>query len=230
MGLLFLFLGLLAALVVLFKRASGIALVGSMLTLGVAMVVVIFFRSTAMPELVGLLYMAASAAIWASSPAAEDLAEPLGGTLPYQRDHEDPGARIEQAPFGTGPEPATAAATGDSMTVIDHFWIVGLPLLGFLICFLVLDRRTGLVDGLWFHLMAGAPGASFAVGFTDAAALFGLLLLFPGGQMILVFPLTGLAAVLVQLGKNRPTAAAAAMELGVTAVILNLITLIFVPL
>ncbi|MFH2010907.1 MAG: hypothetical protein ABI333_30180 [bacterium] len=228
MGLLFLFLGLLAVLVVLFKRASGIALVGSMLTLGVGMVAVIFFRHTALPELVGLLYVATAAAIWASAPAADDLAEPIGGTLPYQRDHEDAGARLPSTPFDAGPEAAAAAATGDSMTLIDHFWIVGLPLLGFLICLFVLDRRTGVVDGLWFHVMAGTPGAGFALGATDVAALFGLLFLFPGGGMLLVLPLTGLLAVLVQLARNRPTTAAAAMELGVTTVILNLITLIFV--
>jgi len=227
MGLLLLFLGLAALLWMLFQRAGGYATVGSAVGLGLALVVVFWLRDGSTPSLVGMVFGAVALALYATTPPAEDLADSIGGTLPNQRDRDQTGRPLDM------PRPVAAPATeptGDSLTLTDHLWLVGLPLLGFIICFAVLERRVGLAEGLWFHLMAGTPGSAFAFGSTDVAALFGLLLIFPSGKTALILPLTGVAAVLIQLGKNRPSAAAAAMEYGVVVVVCNLIALLWLPL
>ena len=96
--------------------------------------------------------------------------------------------------------------------------------------FIALDRKSGILEGIWFKMMTGAPGTGFAVGSTDIAALFGHLLIFPTATVVLTLPLTGLVAVLAQLGKNRPTAGVAAMEYSVTVILINLVSLVFRPL
>jgi hypothetical protein len=227
MGLLLLFLGLAALLWMLFQRAGGFAMVGSVVGLGLALVVVLWLRDGSTPSLVGMVFGAVALALYSTTPPAEELADSIGGTLPNQRDREDPGVRLDLPPPAAAP---VAKPTGDSLTLIDHLWLAGLPLVGFVVAFAVLNRRLGLVEGLWFHLMSGTPGSGFAFGVTDVAALFGLLLIFPSGQTALVLPLSGLLAVLVQLGKDRPTAAAAAMEYGVVLVLCNLVALLWLPL
>lgn len=227
MGLLLLFLGLAALLWMLFQRAGGYATVGSAVGLALTLAVVFWLRDGSTPSLVGMLFGAVAVALYATTPPAQELADSIGGTLPNQREREQTGRPLDS------PRPVAAPATkptGDSLTLTDHLWLVGLPLLGFIISFVVLDRRIGLVEGLWFHLMAGIPGSGFAFGLTDVAALFGLLLIFPGGKTALVLPLTGLLAVLIQLGKNRPTVAAAVMEYGVLVVLCNLVALLWLPL
>jgi len=234
MGLLLLFLGLAALLWMLFQRAGGYATVGSAVGLGVSLIVVFWLRDSSTPTLVGMLFGAVAVALYATTPPAEELAELIGGTLPNQRDRKDPGAPLERpipmAAAVTVPGAQRKKAVGDSLTFVDHLWLLGLPLLGFILCFAVLDRRIGLVEGLWFHLMTGTPGTSFAFGMTDVAALHGLLLIFPDGKTALMLPLTGLLAVLIQLGKNRPCAAAAAMEYSVVVVLCNLVALLWLPL
>jgi hypothetical protein len=230
MDLLLLFIGLAALLWMLFQRAGGYATVGSAVSLGVTLAVVFWLQDSATPTLVALLFGAVAVALYATTPPAEELAESIGGTLPNERDREQPGAPLKRPIPVVSPAAQAAKAVGDSLTLSDHLWLVGLPLMGFIISFVVLDRRIGLVEGLWFHLMAGVPGKSFAFGMTDVTALHGLLLIFPGGKMVLSLPLTGLLAVLVQLAKNRPTAAAATMEYGVVVVICNLIALLWLPL
>jgi hypothetical protein len=225
MDLLLLFLGLAALLWMLFQRAGGYAMVGSVVGLGLAVVVVFWLRDSSTPSLLGLVFGAVAVALYATTPPAEDLADPIGGTLPNQRDRD----AMRIAPSAT-PAAIAPRATDDSLTLTDHLWLVGLPLMGFILAFAALDRRVGLVEGIWFHLMAGTPGAGFSFGMTDVAALFGVLLIFPGGKTALALPLTGLLAVLIQLGKNRPTTAAAAMEYGVVVVICNLIALVWLPL
>jgi hypothetical protein len=221
MGLLLLILGLVALLVVMFWRSSGIAMVGSAISVGVALAVVVWLSHTSLPELVGLLYIALAVAFWATSPPAEELAEPIGGTTPFERARKDPYFR-EQLPEGSVDPP-----TGDTLTLFDHLWLVGLPILGWIIAFVALPPRIGLNDGVWVTLLVGTPGAGFAFGATDVAALFGLLLIYPGGSLVLSLPLTGLLAILVQFGRNRPTAFAASIEYAVVAVIMNLINLGF---
>lgn len=227
MGLLLLFLGLAALLWMLFQRAGGYAMVGSVLGLGISLIVVFYLHDTSTPSALGMLFGAVAVALYATTPPAEELADSIGGTLPNQRAREQVGAPMVLPPPAVTP---AAKPTGDSLTLIDHLWLVGLPLLGFLLSFAVLARRVGLVEGLWFHLMSGTPGAGFAFGVTDVSALFGCLLIFPGGKAALVLPLTGLVAVLVQLGKNRPTVAAAAMEYGVVLMVCNLIALLWLGL
>lgn len=219
-----LFLGLIALLVVLFKRAAGAAMVGSVLSLSAACIVVIWFGRTSMPETLGLLYLALAVGIWAATPPAEEGEVPLGDGKLYERAHRDPAARAAL------PEGSIDPVTGDSLTAFDHLWLVGIPFIGWLVTFLALPKRTGFEDGVWFSLLAGTPGAGFAFGTTDIAALFGLLLIFPGGALALCLPMTGLVALLVQLARGRPTAFAASMEYLVVALVLNLISLIAVPL
>lgn len=230
MGLLFLFLGLAALLWMLFQRAGGYATLGSTVGLVVSVAVVFWMRDTSTPSLVGMLFGAAAVALYATTPPAEELAELIGGTLPGQRDREQPGSPLDLPPPAAAPAAQIQKATGDSLTLVDHLWLVGLPLVGFIISFAVLDRRIGLVEGIWFHLMSGTPGAGFAFGATDVAALHGLLLIFPGGKTTLLLPLTGLVATLIQLGRNRPTAASAAMEYSVVVVLCNLVALLWLPL
>ncbi len=230
MGILLLFLGLAALLWMLFQRAGGYATVGSAVGLGVAVLVVLFLRDGTTPGMVGMLFGAVALALYATTPPAEELAEPIGGTLPNARDREQPGAPLDLPPPPPPQSSPIRRAVGDSLTLIDHLWLVGLPVVGFLISFAVLDRRIGLVEGIWFHLLSGTPGAGFAFGASDVAALHGLLLIFPGGKTALVLPLTGLVAVLVQLGKNRPTVFSAAMEYSLVVVLCNLVALLWLPL
>jgi hypothetical protein len=230
MGLLLLFFGLGALLWMLFHRAGGFAMVGSAVSLLMTLGVIFWLSDSSTPSLLGMIFGAVALALYATTPPAEELAELIGGTLPHQLDREQSGAGLDR------PQPTAATAspilrpTGDSLTLIDHLWLVGLPLVGFLLSFAVLDRRIGLVEGIWFHLLSGTPGAGFTFGATDVAALHGLLLIFPGGKTALVLPLTGLLAVLVQLGKNRPTVASAAMEYTVVVVLCNLVALLWLPL
>ncbi|MDY0001894.1 MAG: hypothetical protein RBU30_11410 [Polyangia bacterium] len=224
MAYLALFLGLIALLVVLFKRAAGAAMLGSVLSLSAACVVVIWFGRTAMPEALGLLFIALAVGIWAATPPAEEAEVPLGDGKLYVRAHQDPGARASL------PEGSIDPVTGDSMTAFDHLWLVGIPVLGWAVTFLALPKRTGFEDGVWFSLLAGTPGAGFAFGATDIAALFGLLLIFPGGALVLCLPLTGLVALLVHYGRGRPTAFSAAMEYAAVALVLNIISLLAIPL
>lgn len=230
MGLLLLFFGLAALLWMLFQRAGGFAMVGSAVSLVMTLGVIFWLSDGSTPSLVGMIFGAVALALYLTTPPAEELAELIGGTLPNQRDREQPGAGLDRPQPTAAPVSPNLGSTGDSLTLIDHLWLVGLPLVGFLLSFAVLDRRIGLVEGIWFHLLRGTPGAGFAFGATDVAALHGLLLIFPGGKTALVLPLTGLLAVLVQLGKNRPTVAPAAMEYSVVVVLCNLVALLWLPL
>lgn len=223
MGYLLLFLGLIGLLVVLFKRAAGAAMVGSVLSLTAACVVVIWFGGTSTPETLGLLYIAVALGIWVATPPAAESEEPLGDGKLYTRAHEDPQARAAL------PEGSIDPVTGDSLTAFDHLWLAGLPLLGWVLTFLALPKRTAFDDGVWFSLISGAPGAGFAFGVTDIAALFGLLLIFPEGPMVLCLPLTGLVALMIQYGKGRPTAFAATVEYAIITLLVNLIALLAIP-
>ncbi len=227
MGLLLLFFGLAALLWMLFQRAGGFAMVGSAVGLGLALMVVFFMRDGTTPGLLGMLLGAVAVALYATTPPAEELAESIGGTLPNQREREQVGAPVILPPPAAQP---ASKPTGDSLTLFDHLWLVGLPLLGFIVSFAVLNRRVGLVEGIFFHLTSGTVGAGFAFGATDVAAMFGLLLLFPGGSTALMLPMTGLAALLIMLAKDRPTVGAAATEYGVVVVLCNLISLLWLPI
>lgn len=224
MAYLALFIGLVALLVVLFKRAAGAAMIGSVLSLSVACVVVIWFGRTAMPETLGLLYLALAVGVWAATPPAEEEEQAtLGDGSLYVRAHNDPQARAAL------PEGTIDPETGDSLTAVDHLLLAVLPFVGWLVTFVALPKRTGFEDGVWLSLIQGTQGAGFAFGATDIAALFGLLLVFPGGNLVLAVPLTGLIALLVQFARGRTTAFTAAMEYAVTVVILNLVSLVAIP-
>lgn len=224
MGTLVIIVGLTILLVVFFQRAASIAMVGSVLSVTVGFLAVVFMGHTALPEAIGLLYIAIAVAIWAASPPAEELADSLGGETPFERARKDPTFRA------TLPVDSVDPDTGDTLTGLDHLWLVGLPLLGFVVTFVALPLRTGLEDGVWGSLIFGNPGVSPAVGVTDISALFGLILVFPGGPLALALPVTGAVAVMIQLAQNRETAAAAAMEYLVTLVVMNLIALYAFPL
>ncbi len=224
MGTLFLILGLLALLVSLFRHAAGIALVGSVLSLTVAFVATVFMSHSGLPEAVGLLYVAIAVALWASSPPADELAEPLGDEPTQQRAQQNPALRSGDSIDSVDP------VTGDSLAPADHLWLVGLPVVGFLVTFAALPTRTGLLDGIWGAAISGTPGAGLAWGVTDISALFGLALVFPGGPLVLTLPVTGVVALGVQLARGRPTAFTASMEYLATTVIMNLIALFTFPL
>lgn len=219
-----LILGLVALLTMLFKRTAGAAMMGSVLSLALACLVVVFFGRTPLPETLGLLYLAVAVGIWAATPPGEESEEPLGDGSLYERAHRDPGARASL------PEGSIDPDTGESLTAYDHLWLAGIPFVGWLITFLALPKRMAFEDGVFLSLFTGAPGAGLTFGVTDISALFGLLLIYPGHTLAMALPLTGLVAVLVQFARGRPTAFAATVEYGVLVLVLNIIALLAIPI
>ena len=228
MGLLVLIIGQLVLLYVIFRRAAGIALVGATASLALTATVLLFLRPTATPELVGFVYLAVAVAVWVASPAAEELADPIGTRYDVSRE------RLMQAPEPLGMTVTAApgrVAEPQDLTLLHHVWLLGWPVLGLLTTFVAVSADVGRLYGLFQNVMIGAPlTGEAAVGFTDVSFLFGLLLVFPGGGLVLTLPLTALACLIYLVVKNRPSAFAAAVETALVLVALNAVTLWFYPL
>ena len=226
MGLLLLVVGQLVLLVALFRRAAGIALVGATASLAITAAVLLWLRPTATPELVGMLYLAVALAVWVASPASEELADPIGKRF------DVPKERLMEAPEPLGGPVAPArAAEPEDLTLLHHVWLAAWPLLGLLTVFVAVSADVGRLHGLFQNVMIGTPGSgALALGFTDVSLLFGLLLVFPGGEQVLAVPLTAVACLLYLLLKNQPSTFAAAVEAGLVLAGLNAVTLLLFPL
>lgn len=222
MGILLLSLGLIAILVALVYRAAGMAMLGSFLAVLLAFIVTVWMRNTMVPQTLGLIFLMVAAAVWAASPPPDELSDPAGA--PPREWGEERLAALRASPRASilkSVDPPNQGALG----LLDHLWLAIMPLVGFVVCFLGLRPATAFVDGVWGSTLLGTPGVGLSMGFTDVSAAFGMLLVFPGSTVVLFVPLTGLAAVLVQVARGRSTAFSALVEWGVLSVLLNGVSL-----
>jgi hypothetical protein len=176
---------------------------------------------------VGLLYLAVALAVWVAAPEAEELADPIGTR------YDVPKERLMQPlePLALPEAAAARAADPEDLTLLHHVWLLGWPILGLLTTFVAVSADVGRLHGLFQNVMLGSPlSGETAAGFTDVSLLFGLLLIFPGGGMVLTLPLTALACLIYLVVKDRPSAFPAAVETGLVVVGVNAVTLLFFPL